>query len=734
MVKTSIEKTVENIFTNKNWKTWATLSRVTSLLAEAAPNSFLKALADTIQNSPKVVRDIYAQSAGIDGILGADCLYLGILSALETLSWFNTYFIQVVLTLIDLEALKTIDTRIGNSPLQSLREIFCPWHPNTMVSLDNRKQVINKLISDDKNMEVVFLLLSSLFYTPHQSSSPTHRPKFLEIIEPKNISWKELYDFYDFLFKTTLSILGQNGARWDNMIRKISYMRRDNFDSMINALNDFDWPKIDKAFKSTVYQGLTHYVQYGERFNGDEKEKSDYKYKAANINKFLEKLKITDPVEKNIQLFSNSVVWRYKEEYGKPNLELQKAIANIITAGGINAVLEFAAKIETPHVLGWELAYLNLKDEDIQEIFNTRNWKDDKIKTLLISLFTRIIYIKGVNELDKIFDSTWDDEYKKTLVLSINGGKEYWDWLDRNDLSKIYWKNIRYISADTDTEYHIAIKQLDKFTNYNTMLQLLSHQFYMQKGQRVKTTDIICVLEGLLNEKEQITSNLDVHELVNLFKVLQKRDDVEELRLFHLEIAYFDLFDDYNKVEPITVYKVLKTTPAFFMEIISNVFSEKETSGSKIAVKLYIKLEKSFPFTNKEELTMWIEGVRSRLEDIKKHDADLYSLGIQMIGKILANSPKDNEDNIWPIKYVRDVIEILDCEDLTIGIYLGKVNSIGVRQIDMKDPGGDYRQWALEFKNNADKLRFQYPNTARVLESLSRDYSTIARREEECHI
>lgn len=744
MVSSTLDMEIKDIFFNKDWKTWATLSRGTALLAEAAPNSFLESLTGTIRNNPNVIKDIYTHSVETNSSLGVECLYLGILSSLEVLSWVDTYFVQSIQNLIELEVLKTIDTKIINSPLQSLKEIFCPWYPNTLVGLDGKKQVLEKLIKDNKNMDVVFSLLLSLFYSPHQISSHTQRPRFIDIVEPSNITIQELNCFYDFIFQKTLSILGENSARWEKMIRNISFMNTVNFNKFKDTLNSFDWPNVNTNFRTSIYQSLTHYVQYLEQLSENKKEENAYIDKSKEIKKILERLEVTDPIEKNMQLFSNVAMWHNEEESSKPKAELQEAIKEIIDKYGIDGILTFATKIDAPHILGMELAYINLKDEDIKALFNNSNKENNKIRHLLANFLARIIYLNGVSVLDDIFNKTWDIEYQKFILLSINTNKEYWSWLERNNLTKIYWENVEFISADTDLEYGIALEQLKKFKNYNSMLQLISRQLYMKKEQRVKTEDIICVLEGLLTTRKQITSNLAIYELGNVFKILQKRSNVDERVLFNLELAYFDLFNDYNKLEPVTVYKILKTTPAFVIEIISNIFSKKDNieesseqekniveKRNKIALKLYMKLEKTFPFNNRDEFMPWIDGMKVRLESLKNSDEDLYRLGIQMIGKILANSPKDPEDNIWPIRYVRDVIEDLDCEDLRIGISLGKANAIGVRIIDRKDPGGDYRQWASEFKNAADKLRFQYPNTAKVLETLSKEYLITARQEKE---
>ena len=95
---------------------------------------------------------------------------------------------------------------------------------------------------------------------------------------------------------------------------------------------------------------------------------------------------------------------------------------------------------------------------------------------------------------------------------------------------------------------------------------------------------------------------------------------------------------------------------------------------------------------------------------------------------MFAHSSKDSKDNIFPVVYVRDAIESFsDIDDIKEGIYIGKVNSIGVRFIDPVDPGKEYKKWAKEFKTNADSLRFEYPKTAQILDFLANKYLEIGK-------
>ena len=343
--------------------------------------------------------------------------------------------------------------------------------------------------------------------------------------------------------------------------------------------------------------------------------------------------------------------------------------------------------------------------------------------------------IHGNNIIDQIFDKKWSNEYKIFLLTTIFKGKEYWNWIDKNKFSILYWENVQNIFADSDEEYTIAVEKLNEYQNFSSMLKLISFQIHTKKEHRIKNEDIINLLEGL-SYKDKLTTNIDRYHLTNIFKILQNRENVNIQKLFQLEMKYFDLFSNNKKIEPITIYKQLKSSPNFFVEILSVLFSSKRLNKNQknnkklkyIAQKLYIKIKNSFFFDNEKEFFLWLSNLQNILNKLKSNDKKLYRISIRTLGQMFAHSPKDFKDNIYPITYVRKAIESFnDIEDLKDGIYIGKLNSIGARFVDPVDPGKDYKKWAKEFKTNADKLRFEYPKTAKILDFLAFKYLEIGK-------
>lgn len=732
--KAYIQQQIPDIYEGKDWKTWATFDNYFSLFAETTPKSILTLLENTIKDDSQIIKDIYEQS-----VTSGTPLYLGILSAMKLLAWSKEYFQKAIWNLIGLE--DCTYKKYGNNPLKSLAEIFCPFVVNTSVSLAFRKQVLDNLVKDRKNLDVVFSLLQ--YIAKMNFATSTNRPKFTAINVEQSIAPEEVGEFYQFIFEKSLSILDMNVERWAEMITNLLTTDLANFDRLIEKLDAIDWEKAGNDFKIAIYQKLDNWIFVNKKLNDEAKEKSGYEQKVLKLTQLLKKIFIDNPVEKNILLFSGRNPYKHDR---KPTPELQNAIKEILSDSSIDGIIVFAQRIDKPDIFGYELGYSGLQNGDIVSLLNAEESTNDKIRQMLRVFFLTTVKVKGISILDTIFNPKWDIEYKKLLLCSVISNKSFLDWIEKNELSELYWKNIDNILCDeTDEYYETAIKKLSAFGNYVPMLSLMSQKVHSNRLDRIKTSDIVRVLKGIASSEQKTISEPTVdmihYNIETLFKILQARTDVDEQTLIQLEMMHFELFNEYPELKPIAIDRYFRKNPSFFIEILTTTFlkepefkekteEEKQRldNATKIASKLYFRLKKIFPFESEKEFKDWLEGVLPLLDNLSNTDVDMAKIGREKIGNILANAPKDPNDNIWPIKYVRDTIEKLYSDDLMLGIWIAKFNSIGYRFIDQRNPGKDWIELATESKNNADTIRFTYPNTASVLEELADEYERQGKR------
>ena len=140
--ETTVILVVRQLLDKASWERWAGLDALLPLLAEAAPDEFLDAVEAALVNLDQTpFHGVFSQE-GNGGI--SDWNYMsGLLWALETLAWNPDYLSRVTVILADLSSLDPGGNWM-NRPINSLVNIFLPWHFQTTASFDKRKTAIKK--------------------------------------------------------------------------------------------------------------------------------------------------------------------------------------------------------------------------------------------------------------------------------------------------------------------------------------------------------------------------------------------------------------------------------------------------------------------------------------------------------------------------------------------------------------------------------------------------------------
>ena len=131
------------------------------LLAEAAPDPLLGALEHMLEGDGALIRPIFNEH---EGFLHPTYKHTGVLWALETMAWDPEYFRRAVLALARLAAIDP-GVKIGNTPANSLAEIFVLWHPNTNASSAQLLSALNEIAQSFP--EVGWKLVTTLLPTWH---------------------------------------------------------------------------------------------------------------------------------------------------------------------------------------------------------------------------------------------------------------------------------------------------------------------------------------------------------------------------------------------------------------------------------------------------------------------------------------------------------------------------------------------------------------------------------------
>ena len=105
------------------------------------------------------------------------------------------------------------------------------------------------------------------------------------------------------------------------------------------------------------------------------------------------------------------------------------------------------------------------------------------------------------------------------------------------------------------------------------------------------------------------------------------------------------------------------------------------------------------------------------------------AIGDQKIGEVLSKAPPE-EDGSWPCRPVCDVLEAVGSRDIAAGFQTGVYNARGVVSRGLDEGGEQERALAEKYEAWAQRLAFDYPRVANILERTAKGYDREGERED----
>ena len=104
-------------------------------------------------------------------------------------------------------------------------------------------------------------------------------------------------------------------------------------------------------------------------------------------------------------------------------------------------------------------------------------------------------------------------------------------------------------------------------------------------------------------------------------------------------------------------------------------------------------------------------------------------IGDQRIGQLLSKAPPEGDD-FWPCRSVCELVESIASDDIARGFAIGVYNARGVHWRSLDEGGKQERELATRYRAWAQRLAFEYPYVARILERIAEDYDRDAERQD----
>lgn len=721
---------------------WASLSDVMPLLAEAAPDVFLQAVQEGVTaRSEPVLTTMFLDQGDAFSVSSP---HTGLLWALESLAWSPEY---AALAANLLARLAEIDPggRLSNRPAKSLVDIFRPWMPQTSLALERRIAVLDALRRD--HGEVAWGLMLDLLPEHHAVGHYTHSPLFRTWKpeeEGKGVSYPEFWEFSSAVAERLLEDAAKAPTRWLDIIERFPRFPPPDRAAALDRLRGIiSSNEIDAELRERLWNEIDKMVRQHRSF-----ATADWALPQEELDRIADLAELIVPkdlVAKHAWLFERPLPdlgeerADYHEQEAKAEAARAEAVAEVAAAEGSAGLLRLASAVKYPGLVG--IAAAREASDELDE--QTRSLLDDEDPNL-------VSFASGYSfECAKAEGLSWIKE----AVLNLDGRPvaqarllQVGDDLPAvwrlahglgPDVERAYWKEFATFGRGNFTLVNEAAQALSKFGRPIAALDLLA--LYARKEDKRVSADLI--VEGLqqlsrLAEDHAEHQRLSDYDLELLLDYLRE-SDIDEERLGALEWQLLPAlrFDARSPV----LERRLARDPKFFVEIVSLIYKPRGSEEppdvpEHLASNAYRLLNEwrvvpgsteRMGEVNEEELRQWVKEARELLAA-----ADRQEVGDIEIGKVFSHARGD-EDETWPTRPVRDLIEALAIPEIERGFQSQIFNNRGGTSRGLLDGGQQERELASRYDERAALIRDGWPRTAAVLSSLARGYEREAARHDE---
>jgi len=750
--KNRADRIVRRLFSNcKTWEHWASLSDYLPLLAEASPEEFLSAIEKDISLEEPKIKKFFNQE---DKSFFSSSPHTGLLWALETLAWNSSYLARVGLILAYLASIDP-GGQLANRPINSLKEIFLPWLPQTLASVDQRIIILKMLLK--RHPDIGWTVLKNMLPRLYGTSFPINRPSWRNwtmnwIGKVSNAEyWQQVETCAELLVEN----LGNDVKYWEELIEVIEHLPKTILMHFIDFMESYSVDQLNTESKRRISDAIRNKVQF-HRYHSDLKEAFSPEI-YGSLDELQKKFETKDLVARYLWIFvaypryiGGSVEDPLHEQERLLDQKRTKAIKEIFGAGKLDKVLELANLAESPKTVGFYSGKLKLPENDDEVLPTMLLSENDKFSEFASGFVSGRFNEEKWDWIKHLKLKNWNAKQAGTLALVLPFNKKTWDLVNElgEEVCKYYWRRIvAFCHNCTKDEVEYAVSMLIK---YNRPLQAadvigmeLHNKIDLDKSLLIDTLEL-----GLNPEvkddgqAEDLKSHIGFN-ITDIFKKLQSAPDVDKKRLASLEWGYLELLDGHI-ASPKTLHEFLKEDPIFFAEILSFIYkSREEDKGEKESITdiekkrahnayRLVRSLNTIPGTNiidgtvdKQKFYKWVTDTR----EICKESGRLEVCDIT-IGELLAYAPSES-DGIWPCIAVRELIESLKSEEIVRGLKIGVFNKRGIYSKSLTEGGEQEKNIAEKYNSYAKACENEWPKTGGILRSIARNYIKLSAHEDE---
>jgi len=729
---------------------WASRNLEMPLIAEASPKSFFESAYHSLSLDDKSIMDMFIEE---DDFISPTSHHTGLLWALEGLAWTEEYVYDASLLLAKLATLDP-GGKLSNRPLNSLSEIYKPWHYQTLASFEYRMKILEQIIK--KEYETGWELLNGIIPDGTGSATfPTHklRWRLFERSFDNQYQWSEIFATHSRVLELLIEHFDYSEKKLADLLKKSESKQIQPADrEKVLSFIESNLVKIEITDNSAWHDLRSTLSQHRSYSDAQWALPEELLKRYEDI---YQKLQPSDPVDRVMWMFNDH--WpNFPEGIEKKELSIREqeklveerrveGLKSIYEEFGFQKVKELTRTVKETWVYGDTLA--RITDEE-NEVFSLCEYlKEDEVPILhfIQRFILRKSLINGIDWVFALYEKLKETEFTDTQLARIfhqvDQSKTVWEFLDKTsaETQNSYWKGIYpnfWGVPEDDMVYGI-----DKLLEVNRFISALDIAYH--KPEKIPTEKLVEVLEKAATQKSEEERRFDSYHATRIIEALETRKDIDKSDLLRLEWLYLPFLASYTSVhKPKVLHEELANNPEFFIKVLRWVYKSDTEEEDKEDISDEVRRNrgrnayellcswKQIPGVdeegniNEEFLWSWIDKVR----ELAEQSGRLKVADVQ-IGQALAEYPEKEEP--WPPQEICKVIEKINTKSLKSGFSSSTFNKRGSSTRGPFDGGDIERGHAKYFQSQADQIKYDFPVTAEILKRLADGYEQDAIRMDE---
>ncbi|MYL10627.1 MAG: hypothetical protein F4010_00410 [Cenarchaeum sp. SB0669_bin_11] len=742
-------------------ETWAAVSEVLPLLAEAAPDTVLESLRTCLSEPHSFARAMFTDGGSDEFDFWPNSPHFRILEALQILAWSPDHLLGVVDVLAGLAEIDP-GGRYSNRPSESLASIMCPWMPYTSADADDRLTAIRMLRRSHGS--VAWPLMLSMLPRVRSMQMPASRPRYRDWRNAENaVTQREYAQVVTSITDMLLEDVGEDASRWADLVERAADLSEEARDRAIAALGRVADTEPDETFKSTMWPKLQAFVTRHRQY-------SDAKWALPEselvlFDHVLERLRPPEPAISYGNLFAPGLRYidgvsasdGWETFQAAVSARQTEAVAAILRDGGAAEVLNFSESVEWPRAVGSALARCD-STLDIEVLLAMEAASDAVTQAALGYLAGRFEEFgwDGINQL--IADHDLSPKVLADLHRTPPPIELPWTRVDAHgtEVAAEYWARATYYDLGIPEELSQLLevtRRLRDAGRFDLARTLLASRADHHAAQPAFADEAAALLEQWIQHPpvHPDRSGMTGYELTELLKALDvQREHLGTARVAAIEWQYYTVLPYDPEFSAPNLYGELARDPDLFTWLVEHAFKPATaapgdqppaTASQRLIAQNAFQVLHAWPASTfapgldaeggveAESLNEWVDRARKRFDEI-----DRVGVGDTLIGTALAASPPD-PDGEWPGIAVRGLLERLQNDEIDNGLSIAVHNQRGVTSRSPTAGGDQERELAESYRAQSRHFR-EWPRTAAIFTSLARSYdheAGIYDREAEAH-